>query len=129
MVSDAMSNVRGVDALSVVRRIALALPETNERLSHGAPCFFIRDKKAFVYFHENFHGDGMTSIWCPAPPGVQEQMVEAEPDRYFRPPYLGPSGWIGLRLDIDRDDDELAAVITEGYRKVAPKKLVAELDA
>ena len=72
-------------ALAAVRRIALALPETNERLSHGAPCFFVRDKKTFVYFHDDHHGDGILGIWCAAPPGVQEQMVEAEPERYYRP--------------------------------------------
>lgn len=118
----------GLDALDHVRRICLALPETNERLSHGAPCFFIRDKKAFVYFHEDFHGDGMISIWCPAPPGIQEQMVEAEPERFFRPPYLGVRGWLGVRLDVEPDWDEVAGIVEEGFRKVAPKTVVRQLD-
>lgn len=116
------------DALTVVRRICLALPETSERLSHGAPTFFIRDKKTFVTVHDDHHGDGRQAIWCAAPPGVQEQMVEAEPDRYFRPPYVGHRGWLGLRLDVDRDDDELAEVIADAYRCVAPKTLVKLLD-
>ena len=112
-----------LDALETVRRICLSLPETNERLSHGSPCFFIRDKKTFLYFHDDHHGDGRLAIWCAAPPGVQEQMVEAEPERYYRPAYVGHRGWLGLRLDIDRDDEELAGVITEAYCHVAPKSL------
>ncbi|MEM9042842.1 MAG: MmcQ/YjbR family DNA-binding protein [Actinomycetota bacterium] len=121
------SSDRGLEALDEVRRICLALPETNERLSHGAPCFFIRDKKAFVYFHEDFHGDDMVSIWCPAPPGVQEQMVEAEPDRFFRPPYLGVKGWLGVRLDVEPDWDEVAEIVEDGFRKVAPTTVVRQL--
>ncbi|NND76023.1 MAG: MmcQ/YjbR family DNA-binding protein [Ilumatobacter sp.] len=115
-------------ALAIVRSICATLPETTERLSHGAPTFFVRDKKTFVTVHDDHHGDGRLAIWCAAPPGVQEQMVEAEPERYFRPPYVGHRGWLGLRLDVDRDDDELAGVITEAYRCVAPKSLVAQLD-
>ncbi|MGB0112148.1 MAG: MmcQ/YjbR family DNA-binding protein [Ilumatobacteraceae bacterium] len=115
--------------LNAVRKIALSLPETTERLSHGSPTWFIRDKKTFVTYHENHHGDGNGyAIWCAAPPGVQEQMIEAEPERYYRPAYVGHRGWIGLRLDIDRDDEEIAAVITEAYRCVAPKTLVKQLD-
>jgi hypothetical protein len=116
------------DALDNIRRICLALPETNERLSHGAPCFFIRDKTTFVYFHDDHHGDGRLAIWCAAPPGAQEQMVEAEPDRFFRPPYVGHRGWLGARLDIDPDWDEIEGVVTEAYRCVAPKPLLALLD-
>ncbi len=115
-------------ALAAVRRICMALPETTERPSHGEPCFFVRDKKAFVHFHDDHHGDGIVGIWCAAPPGVQEQMVEAEPQRYYRPAYVGHRGWLGLRLDVDRDDDELAQVIADAYRTVAPKSLVARLD-
>ena len=118
----------GTTALDVVRRACLALPETNERVSHGAPCFFIRDKKAFVYFHDNHHDDGRLAITCAAPPGAQEQVIEAEPERYFRPPYVGHRGWIGLRLDIDRDDDEIAEVVTEAYRHVAPARLLKLID-
>lgn len=115
-------------ALDLVRRICASLPETSERISHGAPSFFVREKKLFVTMHDDHHGDGIISIWCAAPPGVQEQMVEAEPDRYYRPPYVGHRGWLGLRLDVDRDDDEVAGVITESYRLVAPKSLVQLLD-
>ena len=71
--------------MTKVRRICLALPEVNERPSHGAPTFFVRDKKTFVMFHDDHHGDGMLAIWCAAPDGAQEGMVRAEPERFFRP--------------------------------------------
>jgi hypothetical protein len=115
--------------LARVRRICLALPETTERLSHGAPTFFIRDKKTFVMFHDDHHGDGRLALWCAAPPGAQEALVAAEPDRFFRPAYVGHRGWLGLRLDRDLDWDEVVAVVEDAYRTVAPKTLVAKLDA
>ena len=114
--------------LDKVRDIALALPETNERLSHGAPTFFIRDKKTFVMFHDDHHGDGRLGIWASAPSGVQTDVVEHDPERFFVPPYVGHRGWIGLRLDIDPDWDEVAGVVTDAYRNVAPKTLVRQLD-
>ena len=116
-------------ALKEVRRICLALPEVSERLSHGAPSFFIRGKKTLCMFVDDHHGDGILGLWCPAFPGVQEEMVASEPDRFYRPPYVGPSGWIGVRLDRDVDWDEVAEIVTDSYRKVAPKTLVKQLDA
>lgn len=113
-------------ALDHVRRICLALPEATEKLSHGSPTFFVG--KTFVMFHEDHHGDGILGIWCAAPPGAQSLMVEAEPDRFYVPAYVGHRGWLGLRLDTDVDWDEVAAVITDAYRCVAPRKLVALLD-
>ena len=115
------------DPLTEIRRICLALPETSERLSHGAPTFFIREKKTFTTFHEDHHGDGRTGIWCPAPPGVQEQMVEAEPERFYRPPYVGGRGWLGVNLDVDPDWDEVAGIIEEAFRHVAPKTVLRQL--
>jgi hypothetical protein len=115
--------------LARVRKLCLGLPEVTERLSHGAPTFFVRGKKTFVMFHDDHHGDGRLAIWCAAPPGAQEGMVQAEPERFFRPPYVGHRGWLGLRLDRDLDWDEVAAVIEDAYRMVAPKTLVARLDA
>jgi hypothetical protein len=116
-------------ALARVRKLCLALPEVNERLSHGAPTFFVRDKKTFVMFHDDHHGDGRLAIWCAAPPGAQEAMVQAEPERFFRPAYVGHRGWLGLRLDRDLDWDEVEEVVEDAYRTVAPKTLVAQLDA
>ena len=116
-------------ALQRVRKICLALPEVSERLSHGAPSFFIRGKKTLCMFVDDHHGDGILGLWCPAFPGVQEELVASEPDRFYRPPYVGPSGWIGVRLDRDVDWDEIAEIVQDSYRKVAPKTLVKLLDA
>ena len=115
-------------ALGKVRAICLALPETTERPSHGAPTWFVRDKKTFVMFHDDHHGDGRLAIWCAAPPGVQELLVEEEPRRFFRPPYVGHRGWLGVRLDVEVDWDELTQIVEDAYRVVAPKQLIAKLD-
>lgn len=115
-------------ALADVRRHCLALPEVTERLSHGSPTWFVRDRKTFATFTADHHGDGRLAIWCAAPPGVQAELVETEPDRFFRPAYVGHRGWIGVRLEPPRDDDELARILEDAYRQVAPKTLVAQLD-
>jgi hypothetical protein len=115
--------------LARVRKICLALPEVNERLSHGAPTWFIRDKKTFVTYMDDHHGDGRLALWCAAPPGAQEAMVMEDPERVFRPAYVGPRGWLGVRLDRDPDWAEVAGIIEDAYRVVAPKKLVDQLDA
>jgi hypothetical protein len=116
-------------ALDEVRRICGALPEATERLSHGSPTWFVRGKKTFVMFLDDHHDDGRLAIWCAAPPGVQEQLVEQEPERFFRPPYVGHRGWLGVRLDRDPDWAEMAEICADAYRQVAPKTLVAALDA
>jgi hypothetical protein len=116
------------DPLSRLRAICLALPEVSERLSHGAPSWFIREKRTLATLHDDHHGDGRVALWCPAPPGVQAQMIEAEPERFFRPPYVGPRGWLGLRLDVAPDWDEVEGVIEEAYRHVAPRSLTRRLD-
>ena len=112
--------------LERLRAFCLALPETSERLSHGAPTFFVREKKAFLMVLANHHGDGRFAIWCAAPDGMQQTLVEAEPDRFFVPPYVGHRGWLGLRLDRSRDWQELAGVVEDAYAEVAPAKLVGE---
>jgi hypothetical protein len=117
-----------------VRRIALALPEVNERLSHGEPCFFVRDKRPLCYFHDDHKGDGRISLWCPAPPGVQEAMVATAPDRFFKPPASARgvfSDWLGVYLDLTgesrTDWKEVAAIVKEAYGIVAPRHLVARV--
>ena len=117
------------DALERVRSYCLGLPETTERLSHGAPTFFVRDKKTFVMFHDDHHGDGRLALWCAAPPGVQGLMVDEDPRRFFVPAYVGHRGWLGLRVDVDVDWDEVGRVVEDAYRTVAPAKLLALLDA
>jgi hypothetical protein len=116
-------------ALAKVRALCTSFPEVSERLSHGSPSFFIRGKKTLAMFVDDHHGDGILGLWCPALPGVQEELVSLEPDRFYRPPYVGPSGWIGVRLDVDVDWDELRGILDEAYRKVAPKTLVKQLDS
>ncbi|MEZ5179174.1 MAG: MmcQ/YjbR family DNA-binding protein [Acidimicrobiales bacterium] len=116
-------------ALAEVRKACLALPAVEERLSHGAPAFFVRGRKSFVMFLDDHHGDGVLGIWCAAPPGAQAELVDTEPDRFFVPPYVGHRGWVGVRLDRAPDWAELAAIVTDAYRHVAPKTLVARLDA
>jgi hypothetical protein len=115
-------------ALDRVRSACLALPEVTERLSHGAPTWFVRDKKTFATLMDDHHGDGRFAIWCAAPPGVQGSLVDEEPERFFRPPYVGYRGWVGVRLDRDPDWVEVAAILRDAYCVVAPKGLVARLD-
>ena len=125
-----MSTQRQHDrALKGVREICFEFPEVSERLSHGSPAWFIREKKTLAMFVDDHHGDGILGIWCPAFPGVQQELVEQEPDRFFRPPYVGPSGWVGVRLDRDVDWDEVREILADSYRKVAPKTLARQLDA
>jgi len=117
------------DILARLRAVCLALPEVTERLSHGAPTWFVHGKKTLATYLDDHHGDGRLAIWCPAPPGVQAALVMEEPDRFFVPAYVGHRGWLGVRLDGDLDWDEVAGIVEDAYRMVASKKLVAELDA
>jgi hypothetical protein len=110
-----------------VRRICLALPEVTERLSHGAPTWFVRDKKTVATVWDDHHGDGRLALICAAPPGVQQQLVDEEPARFYVPPYVGGRGWIGVRLDVKVDWNEIREIVADAYR-VAPAKLVAQLD-
>lgn len=101
----------------------MGLPEVNERLSHGAPTFFIRDKKTFVTYHDNHHGDGKLALWCAAPPGMQDALVRGEPEHYYVPAYVGHRGWVGVRLDSGLEWNEIAGAIEEAYLTVAPPRL------
>lgn len=112
--------------LNRVRRICSTFPETTERLSHGEPTFFVR-KKVFAMFSNNHHNDGHISVLVPAPPGVQAMLIEGAPDKFYRPPYVGGAGWIGIELARIRDE-ELAFHIGEAWRLVAPKRLQAVLE-
>jgi hypothetical protein len=107
-----------------LREICLALPETSERPSHGAPTFFVREKRAFLMVLTNHHGDGRFAVWCAAPAGVQAMLVDADPERFFVPPYVGHRGWLGVRLDRGLDWDELAGIAEDAYAEVAPARLV-----
>ena len=115
--------------LEHVRGICTALPEVSERPSHGTPTFFVRDRKAFVNaWLDGHHGDTFPHLWCAAPAGVQEALVRDDPATYFRPPYVGHRGWIGVRLEADVDWDAVRDVCEDAYRCVAPRSLVARMD-
>lgn len=136
-------SVRNVDSEGLtarVREICLRLPEATERLSHGSPAFYVRDKKQFVMLWPDGHHDhGFPHLWCAAPPGAQASLTAADPGRFFRPPYVGGRGWIGVRLDgagvdwagVDGagvDWAEIAELCEDAYRTVAPARLIARLD-
>jgi len=115
-------------ALVRVRKLCMALPEATERLSHGSPTWFIGGKTTFVMYLDDHHGDGRLALWCAAPAGVQGELVDQEPERFFVPPYVGHRGWLGVRLDRDPDWGEIAGIIEDAYRVVAPKRALAQLE-
>jgi hypothetical protein len=109
-----------------VRQICAALPEVEERLSHGTPTFFVRGKKSFVMcWHDGHHDHTFPHLWCAAPPGAQAELISEDPKRFFRPPYVGHRGWVGVRLDGNVDWDEITEVCRDAFRTVAPPKLAA----
>ncbi len=114
--------------LQRLRKIIGAWPETDERISHGAPTFW-GGKKTFASFHVDHHGDGRVAVWCKALAEFQQDLVDADPETFFVPPYVGPSGWVGIRLDRDVDWQLISEVLEEGYRLVAPKRALTDLDS
>ncbi len=106
-----------------VRRLCLALPDTSEKLSHGEPTFFVA-KKVFVMFANNHHDDGRVAVWLPVPPGAQPALIASSPEVYFRPPYVGHRGWVGIELDRIGDED-VAYHIQVAWELIAPKRLLA----
>ncbi|HLK50841.1 MAG TPA: MmcQ/YjbR family DNA-binding protein [Bryobacteraceae bacterium] len=102
-----------------VRRICAAIPGTMEKMSHGEPTFFT-PKRVFAMCANNHHNDGHLAVWLPAAPGVQASLIEEEPDTYFRPPYVGGAGWIGVEL-AQVSDEQLGALIREAYSLMTAK--------
>jgi hypothetical protein len=118
------------DPLTRLRAICLAFPEVTERPSHSAPTWFVRDKSSFVTLWADGHHDNeFPHLWCAAQPGAQEELIETEPRRFFRPPYVGHRGWLAVRLDRRVAWTEIDAICRDAYRVIAPKTLVAQLDA
>src|SRR5262245_31081668 len=105
--------------LKRLRRVCLSIPGTMEKLSHGGPTFFT-PKRVFAMFSNNHHGDGHIAVWLPMGPGVQEALIEEAPSIYYRPPYVGVAGWIGVELS-EVDDDQLGALIREAFQLMAAK--------
>ncbi len=111
--------------LARLRRLCLALPAAHEVEAWGEPTFRVRNKMFAMYAaSNNHHGGGRHAVWCKASPVNQRLMVEAAPDRFFVPPYVGPSGWIGVWLDGKIDWKELGDLLADSYRMIAPKKLL-----
>jgi hypothetical protein len=105
-----------------VRHLALTLPGATEKLSHGEPTFFVA-KRAFVMFANNHHSDGHTAIWIPVPPGAQAAMIAEAPEIYFKPPYVGVKGWIGVELP-KASDEILTDLIRRAWQLTAPKAML-----
>src|ERR1044071_6995731 len=122
-----MRNASGADQIERVRRICLSLPGTWEKVSHGEPTWFV-GMKIFAMLSNNHHGDGHVAVTVPAAIGVQEMLIEKSPRKFYRPPYVGVRGWVGI--EVNRvSDKELALHIREAWRLIAPKKLQSELPA
>lgn len=123
----------GALELSRVREIALALPEVNERVSHGAPCFFIQNTTPLCYFHDNHRGDGRTALWCPVGEATQQALIAAEPHRFSRPVTSSAGafkGWLVVSLESSAgavDWRQISVLLGEVYRNVAPKALAMRL--
>lgn len=111
-----------------LRKICLALPEAGERLSHGEPTWFAGKGKVFAMLDNHHHGSAHLSVWLPQPMDVQETLLEAAPERFFRPPYVGPSGWVGVVLDTKPDWQMVQRLVRDAFVFVATQKLRAQLD-
>lgn len=119
---------KSVKPLERLRSVCATLPEVTEKEAWGEPTFRVRDK-LFAMFATDHHHDGRIAVWCRAPMGMQDVLIDADPERFFRPPYVGPKGWIGIRLDGKVDWDEVRALLAESWRMTAPPKLAATLPA
>ncbi len=108
--------------LDRVRRLCAAMPSVTEKVSHGTPTFFVeKSKGVFAMFADHHHDDGRLALWVPVPTGLQPLLIEDAPRTYFKPPYMGASGWVGIMLDVIRDD-ALRIHIREAWQLVAGKK-------
>lgn len=116
------------DPLARLRAIIEAWPETREKLSHGSPTWW-GGRKTFASFADDHHGDGRVAVWVKSSFDEQELLVEADPETFFVPPYVGPSGWVGMRLDRGPDWEVVEQLLEAGYRLVAPRRAIAVLDA
>ena len=111
--------------LQRVRAICTTLPATTERLSHGEPTFFV-GKKVYAMFANNHHNDGRIALWLPVPDGAQAMLIEAAPAIFFRPPYVGVRGWVGIVLE-QIGEEELTMHLRKAWELIAPKKVRALL--
>ncbi len=113
--------------LARLRKICLALPEAREKISHGEPTWFAGAGKVFAMLDAHHHGAAHLSVWLPAPLGAQEALIESDPKRFFRPPYVGVNGWVGVVLDTKPDWGVVAGLVEQAYRVVAARRLIDRL--
>jgi hypothetical protein len=115
------------ERLARLAEICLALPEAS-RLDQGDHASFLVRKKVFAYYLNNHHGDQIVSVCCKALPGDNQRLIEANPRKFYLPAYIGPRGWVGLRLDLPTVDwAEVKELVLGSYEQSAPKKLLALL--
>jgi hypothetical protein len=110
-----------------LRQICLAFPEANERVSHGEPTWFAGKGKVFAMLDNHHHGSPHLSVWLPQPRDAQATLIEAAPDRFFRPPYVGVNGWVGVVLDTKPDWDMVQQLVREAFVHVAATGLLKQL--
>jgi len=127
--ADRRGSATSLRLIERLRKICLALPEANEKLSHGEPTWFAGKGKVFAMLDGYHHGSPHLSVWLPQPLGGQEALIDADPERFFRPPYVGVSGWVGVVLDTKPDWGVVAGLVREAYLHVATRKLAAKLDS
>jgi hypothetical protein len=111
-----------------IRKICLGFPEANERLSHGEPTWFAGKGKVFAMLDNHHHGSQHLAVWLPQPADVQGTLIEADPERFFRPPYVGVNGWVGVVLDTKPDWNTVEQLVREAFVHVAGKSLLQQLD-
>ena len=113
-----------------LRKLCLSLPETHEVEAWGEPTFRIKGGKIFAMYASasNHHGAGRDSVWIKATKDNQELMIRSKPDRFFKPPYVGPSGWVGVYLDKSPDWNEVLELLRDGWQQIAPKKLLKAVE-
>ena len=114
--------------LARLTEICLVLPEAATATYGQQHYQFTVGKKKFAYYLNDHHGDGRIGLWCKAGPGEQEALISSDPEKFYSPPYVGVNGWIGVRLDLGPVDwAEIGELVTDSYRLLAPKRLVARL--
>ena len=117
----------GERTVKKLRKIISAWPETKEKISHGSPTWW-GGRKTFATYHGGNYDDGREAVWIKAADGMQETLIESDPDRFYRPKYVGPSGWVGVRLTGKPDWAQVEFLLEQGYRLVAPKRALKQLD-
>ena len=119
---------RDAPLVAKLRALCLAFPDANEKVSHGEPTWFAGKGKVFAMLDNHHHGSEHLSVWLPMPPGVQEDLVRADPARFFRPPYVGSAGWVGVVLDRRPDWTGVSKLLREAFLHRAGARLRAKLD-